>query len=84
MTKRTLFIEKDMMVHFEGERFKVSGTLWGDHFNGLELEITKYGDNSIDVDVYLENRRGYILALHNLTKITYGLATLNYEDLKEV
>lgn len=82
--KKTIFIGKTDMLHFEGGKFGVTGTLWGDHFNGLEVIITQYATGIIDVDVYLENMLGYILALHDLTKITFGPQTSDYNELMEV
>lgn len=82
MTIKTIYINTNQMFHFEGK--DVNGTLWGDHFEGLELVCTKYCDGSIDVDVYLANKSAFILALHNLKTISYGTITVKYEDLKEV
>ena len=80
--RKIIFVEKNEMVHFEGGR--TTGTIWGDHYNELQIEITRWCDGSMDMDVYLENRRGYIMALHEITKISYGPITAKYEELKEV
>ena len=80
--KQIIFVGVNDMIHFVGDN--VTGTLWGDHFNGLEIEITRWCNNSMDVDVYLENRRGYVMALHEITKISYGPVTEKYKELKEV
>lgn len=80
--RKIIFLEKNEMIHFEGGR--ITGTLWGDHFNGLQIEISRWCDGSMDMDVYLENRRGYIMSLHEITKIAYGPITGKYEELAEV
>ena len=85
MTKekgKIIFVGNNEMIHFEGGR--ITGTIWGDHYNGLQIEIIRWCDGSMDMDVYLDNRRGYVMALHEITKITYGPITANYEELMEV
>ena len=80
--KKIIFVEKNEKIHFEGGR--ITGTIWGDHCNGLQIEITRWCDGSMDMDVYLDNRRGYIMALHEITKITYGPILADYKQLAEV